>query len=163
MTSLSIFATTSPCFLLSTPWEHEASNARESNSTTYFFICNLLCKLLFSNLTHFDSIIHYRFIKSDLVHIINVWRSFTIKCQYNTVSAIFLKPCEAICIIDGIPKGWDIGTVVGSASAMDEMTCRLIGGKAGIPDLHGVTLFPKTGFRSICGAGADLRSGSVVD
>ncbi len=24
---------------------------------------------------------------------------------------------------------------------MDEMKCRLIGGRAGIPDLHGVTLF----------------------
>ena len=79
------------------------------------------------------------------MHIINVWRFFTIKCQYNTVSAIFLKQCEAICMIDCIQKGWDIGTVVGSASAMDEITFRLIGGKAGIPDLHGVTLFLKEG------------------
>jgi len=34
---------------------------------------------------------------------------------------------------------------VGSASAMDEMTFRLIDGRAGIPDLHGVTLFLKEG------------------
>ena len=79
------------------------------------------------------------------MHIINVWRSFTIKCQYNTVSAIFLKQCEAICMIDCIQKGWDIGTVVGSASAMDEMTFRLIDGRAGIPDLHGARLFLKRG------------------
>ena len=46
---------------------------------------------------------------------------------------------------------------------MDEMKFGLIGGMAGIPDLHGVTLFLKRGFRSACGAGADLRSGSVVD
>lgn len=48
-------------------------------------------------------------------------------------------------MIDCIQKGWDIGTVVGSASAMDEMTFRLIDGRAGIPDLHGVTLFLKRG------------------
>jgi len=43
----------------------------------------------------------------------------------------------------GILKGWDIGTVVRFASAMAAMKCRMIGGRAGIPDLHGVTLFLK--------------------
>ena len=97
------------------------------------------------------------------MHFINAWRSFTIKCQYNTVTATFLKQCEAICIIDYIPKGWDIWTVVGSPSAMDEMKCRLIGGRAGIPDLHAVTFFLKNGVSSCLWAGTDLRSGSVVD
>jgi sulfofructose kinase len=43
----------------------------------------------------------------------------------------------------GILKGWDIWTVLRFASAMAAMKCRMIGGRAGIPDLHGVTLFLK--------------------